>query len=88
MRYELRIALRYLRARRKTAFISVTTVFTAVGVMIGVAALIVTIAVMNGFEAEMRTRIAAALAAKMREAAPAARPWLRRQLAMADRVAS
>ena len=38
MRYELKIALRYLRARRKDAFISITTIFTAVGVMIGVAA--------------------------------------------------
>ena len=34
MRYELKIALRYLRARRKDAFISITTIFTAVGVMI------------------------------------------------------
>ncbi|MGO9453122.1 MAG: FtsX-like permease family protein [Candidatus Binataceae bacterium] len=50
MRYELKIALRYLRARRKEAFISVTTIFTAVGVMIGVAALTITLAVMGGFE--------------------------------------
>ena len=52
MRYELSIALRYLRARRKDAFISMTTMFSAVGVMIGVAALIVTLSVMGGFEAE------------------------------------
>ena len=44
MRYELKIALRYLRARRKEAFISVTTLFTAFGVMIGVAALTITLA--------------------------------------------
>ncbi|HKN02139.1 MAG TPA: ABC transporter permease [Candidatus Binataceae bacterium] len=50
MRYELKIALRYLRARRKEAFISVTTIFTAIGVMIGVAALTITLAVMGGFE--------------------------------------
>lgn len=57
MRYELLIALRYLRARRKEAFISVTTLFTAVGVMIGVAALIVMLAVMSGFEANLRQRL-------------------------------
>lgn len=57
MRYELTIALRYLRARRKDAFISVTTVFTAVGVMIGVAALTVVLAVMSGFEADLRQRL-------------------------------
>jgi lipoprotein-releasing system permease protein len=57
MRYELLIASRYLRSRRKSAFISITTLFTAVGVMIGVAALTITIAVMNGFEANLRSRI-------------------------------
>lgn len=57
MRYELLIALRYLRARRKDAFISVTTMFTAVGVMIGVAALTVVLAVMGGFETNLRQRV-------------------------------
>ncbi|MFI5352325.1 MAG: ABC transporter permease [Candidatus Binatales bacterium] len=57
MRYELQIALRYLRARRKEAFISVTTLFTAAGVMIGVAALTIVISVMNGFEADLRERV-------------------------------
>lgn len=57
MRYELKIALRYLRARRKDAFISVTTIFTAVGVMIGVAALIITLAVMGGFEQSLKERV-------------------------------
>ena len=57
MRYELRIALRYLRARRKDAFISVTTLLSAVGVMIGVAALIVTLSVMGGFEASLKQRV-------------------------------
>ena len=56
MRYELKIALRYLRARRKDAFISVTTIFTAVGVMIGVAALTVTLSVMGGFEQSLSQR--------------------------------
>ncbi|MGB8413311.1 MAG: ABC transporter permease [Candidatus Binatus sp.] len=57
MRYELKIALRYLRARRKDAFISVTTIFTAVGVMIGVAALTVTLSVMGGFQQSLKERV-------------------------------
>ena len=57
MHYELQIALRYLRARRRDAFISITTVFTAVGVMLGVAALVIVLAVMGGFEASLRQRI-------------------------------
>ena len=57
MRFELMIAMRYLRARRKDAFISVTTLFTAVGVTIGVAALVVMLAVMSGFETNLRERM-------------------------------
>lgn len=57
MRYELKIALRYLRARRKDAFISITTIFTAVGVMIGVAALTMTLSVMTGFEQSIKERV-------------------------------
>ena len=57
MRYELKIALRYLRARRKEAFISVTTLFTAFGVMIGVAALTITLAVMSGFQQNIKERL-------------------------------
>jgi lipoprotein-releasing system permease protein len=57
VRYELQIALRYLRARRRDAFISITTIFTAVGVMLGVAALVIVLAVMGGFEVSLRQRI-------------------------------
>jgi lipoprotein-releasing system permease protein len=57
VRYELKIALRYLRARRKDALI--TTIFTAVGVMIGVAALTVTLSVMGGFEQSLKQRVLA-----------------------------
>ncbi len=57
MRFELTIALRYLRARRKDAFISITTIFTGVGVTIGVAALVVMLAVMSGFETNLRERM-------------------------------
>jgi lipoprotein-releasing system permease protein len=57
VRYELQIALRYLRARRRDAFISITTIFTAIGVMLGVAALVIVLAVMGGFEVSLRQRI-------------------------------
>jgi lipoprotein-releasing system permease protein len=46
-----------LRARRRDAFISITTIFTAIGVMIGVAALVIVLAVMGGFEQSLRQRI-------------------------------
>jgi lipoprotein-releasing system permease protein len=57
LRYELQIALRYLRARRRDAFISITTIFTGVGVMLGVAALVMVLSVMGGFEESLRQRI-------------------------------
>jgi lipoprotein-releasing system permease protein len=57
MSYELFIANRYLKSKRKTGFISVITYFSIGGVTIGVAALIIVLAVMNGFETEVRTRI-------------------------------
>src|SRR5690606_31078656 len=47
----------YLRARRKEAFISVIASLTMVGVAIGVATLIVVMSVMNGFRAELLTKI-------------------------------
>jgi len=59
LNYELVIALRYLRARRKEAFISITTLFTALGVMLGVAALTITLSVMGGLEASLRDRVLA-----------------------------
>ncbi|MEM1318135.1 MAG: ABC transporter permease, partial [Pseudomonadota bacterium] len=51
------IALRYLRARRKETFISVIAGFSFVGIMLGVATLIVVMAVMNGFRAELLDKI-------------------------------
>ena len=57
MFYELFIARRYLRSKRKVKFISVITLFSVGGVFVGVAALIIVLAVMNGFESEVRTRI-------------------------------
>ncbi|MDB5530152.1 MAG: transporter permease [Devosia sp.] len=56
-RFEWIIAGRYLRARRKEAFISVIASLTMVGLAIGVATLIVVMSVMNGFRAELLTKI-------------------------------
>ena len=55
--YERMIAWRYLRARRKETFISVIAGFSFTGIMLGVATLIIVMAVMNGFRAELLTRI-------------------------------
>ncbi len=56
-RFEFMLAGRYLRARRKEAFISVISWLTLIGVAIGVATLIVVMSVMNGFRAELLTKI-------------------------------
>jgi lipoprotein-releasing system permease protein len=57
MRYELFISLRYLKAKRKNRFISIITLISVAGVLIGVMALIIVLAVMNGFESDLRNRI-------------------------------
>jgi len=57
MSYELFIGLRYLRARRKQVFVSIITFISIAGIFLGVAALIIVIAVMNGFETDLRTKI-------------------------------
>jgi lipoprotein-releasing system permease protein len=55
--FERVVAWRYLRARRKEAFISVIAGFSFIGIMLGVATLIIVMAVMNGFRTELITRI-------------------------------
>ena len=57
MRYELFIGLRYLQARRRETFISLITVISVLGVMIGVMTLNVVMAVMSGFEETLRDRL-------------------------------
>ena len=52
------IASRYLRARPRTGFVRLLTGISIAGVAVGVAALLVVLAVMNGFEGEVQTRIA------------------------------
>jgi lipoprotein-releasing system permease protein len=55
--YEWLLALRYLRARRKEGFISVIAGFSFLGILLGVATLIVVMAVMNGFRKELFAKI-------------------------------
>ena len=54
---ELFVGLRYLRAKRKTRFVSFITFISLAGIALGVAALIVILSVMNGFEGELRDRL-------------------------------
>lgn len=51
------LAFRYLRARRQEGFVSVITAFSLAGIALGVATLIIVMAVMNGFRAELLGRI-------------------------------
>ena len=51
------IALRYLKAKRKQAFIAVITIISILGVMVGVAALIVALALMTGFHEDVQSKI-------------------------------
>ena len=51
------LSLRYLRARRKEGFISVIAGFSFLGIMLGVATLIIVMAVMNGFRKELLDKI-------------------------------
>jgi lipoprotein-releasing system permease protein len=55
--FEWMLALRYLRARRKEGFISVISIFSLLGIMLGVATLIVVMAVFNGFRNELLDKI-------------------------------
>ncbi len=55
--FEWMIALRYLRARRQESFVSVISGFSLVGIAVGVATLIIVMAVMNGFRHELLSRI-------------------------------
>jgi len=55
--HELFVGLRYLRAKRRTRFVSFITLISLLGIALGVAALIVILSVMNGFEGELRNRL-------------------------------
>ncbi len=55
--YELLIGLRYTRAKRRNQFVSFISLISMLGIALGVAALIVVLSVMNGFQTELRARI-------------------------------
>ena len=55
--FERAVAGRYLRARRGERFVSVIAIFSLVGIALGVATLIIVMAVMNGFQADLMGRI-------------------------------
>lgn len=55
--FELYVAMRYLLARRKQAFISLISLISTLGVTLGVMALVVALALMTGLQQELRDRI-------------------------------
>ena len=73
---ELFVGLRYLRAKRRTRFVSFITLISLLGIALGVAALIVILSVMNGFEGELRSRLLSMSAhGSVRSADGATRDW-------------
>ena len=60
--FELFIAIRYLLARRKQAFISLISLISTLGVMVGVMALLIALALMTGLQGELRDRIVGSMA--------------------------
>ena len=57
MNFEFFMALRYLRAKRRQAAISIITVISVIGVMAGVCALVIALAINNGFREELESRL-------------------------------
>ena len=57
MPYELQVAIRYLVARRRQAFVSLISFVSALGVAVGVTALVVALALMTGLQGELRDRM-------------------------------
>src|SRR5437870_9320292 len=55
--FERMVAFRYLRARRQEGFVSVIAIFSLLGIALGVATLIIVMAVMNGFRSDLVGRI-------------------------------
>ncbi len=55
--FELFLGIRYLKAKRKQRFISVITIISILGVMVGVMALVVVLSVMNGFRSDLMNKI-------------------------------
>jgi lipoprotein-releasing system permease protein len=55
--FEIRVGLRYMRAKRKQTLISVISAVSVLGVMLGVMTLIIVLGVMNGFEKDLKDKI-------------------------------
>jgi lipoprotein-releasing system permease protein len=55
--FEIAVGLRYIKAKRKQAFVSVISAFGVLGVMLGVMTLIIVLGVMNGFERDLKEKI-------------------------------
>lgn len=86
MRFELFVAARYLRARRRQAVIGVITAISIVGVAAGVAALIIALAITNGMRRDLQSRLLGSTAHVdlMRVAGDGIRDWR----ALVDRMRS
>ena len=77
MRFELFIAARYLRAKRRQAVVGVITAISVVGVAAGVASLIIALAITNGMRRDLQERLLGSTAhvELMRVAADGIRDW-------------
>src|SRR3990170_2102273 len=62
MRFELAVALRYLRSKRKQTFLSVVSLISVLGFILGVMALIIALALMTGFQEDIQSKILGASA--------------------------
>src|SRR5215469_12952269 len=77
MKFELFIAARYLRARRRQAVVGLVTAISVLGIAAGVAALIIALAITNGMRRDLQQRLVGALAhvELMRTAGDGIRDW-------------
>ena len=57
MGYELGVSLRYIKSKKRQKFISIITLLSIIGIMVGVMALIIVLSVMTGFEDDLRGKI-------------------------------
>ena len=57
MPFEMQVALRYLLAKRRQVFISVISLVSTIGVTVGVAALVISLALMTGLQGELQDKI-------------------------------
>src|SRR5277367_385634 len=77
MQFELYIAARYLRAKRRQAVVGLVTLISVAGVAAGVAALIIALAITNGMQRDLQDRLLGSTAhvSLMRTAADGIRDW-------------